>query len=461
VDRGASRFALLAMAYRNRWNSNDQIAERAIDEGIVPRFGQIDSTGGGSSQRYSLSGSWRHVGARSVQHVDGFVVRSDLTLFSNFTYFLDDPVRGDQFSQTDGRTIVGGNATHAQQARAFGATHDVRTGVQTRVDLIDALGLYRTERQARLSTVREDRVRQLGSGAFVEATSHWRPWLRSVLGVRGDAYTFDVRSDRTENSGRRAASIVSPKASLVVAPSRTSELYLSGGFGFHSNDARGTTITVDPVSGEATQRVDPLVRSRGAELGLRATPVASVRSTISLWSLDLDSELRFVGDAGTTEPSAASRRSGITLANFYRPTTSLALDADVSFARARFRDVPASESRIPGALERVIAGGVAWTPAGEGPYGALRLRHFGSYPLIEDGAVRARTSTLLNADVGYRIASGARLQVTVLNLLNSRAADIEYFYTSRLQGEPAGGVSGVHAHPVEPRQLRLALEWGL
>lgn len=461
VDRGASQFSLLAMAYRNRWNSNDQIAERAIDEGIVPRFGQIDSTGGGRSQRYSLSGSWRRIGARSVQHVDAYVVRSDLTLFSNFTYFLDDPVRGDQFSQTDGRTILGASATHAQGAHALGATHDLRTGLQTRVDLIDALGLYRTERQVRLSTVREDRVRQAATGAFVEATSHWRPWLRSVVGVRGDAYGFDVRSDRAENSGRRAAGIVSPKASLIVVPSRTTELYLSGGFGFHSNDARGTTITVDPASGDAARRVDPLVRSRGVEVGLRATPVAGVRSTLSLWSLDLDSELRFVGDAGTTEPSAASGRRGVTLANFYRPSRSFALDADVSFARARFRGVPATESRIPGALERVIAGGVAWTPPGEGLYGALRLRHFGSYPLTEDGAVRARASTLLNADVGRRIASGARLQVTVLNLLNGRAADIEYFYTSRLRGEPAGGVSGVHAHPVEPRQLRLALEWGL
>jgi hypothetical protein len=313
----------------------------------------------------------------------------------------------------------------------------------------------------RFAVVREDRVRQVGSGFFVRAESFWRPWFRSVLGMRADTYGFYVTSDRSVNSGRRAAGIVSPKLSLVFAPTRTTELYLSGGLGFHSNDARGTTISVDPVSGSPALRVDPLVRSRGAELGLRASPLDGWRSTMSLWALDLGSELLFVGDAGTTEPSAASHRRGVTFANFYRPGPSLTLDADVSFAHARFRDVSTSPSRIPGALENVVSGGLTWTSARSGPYGALRVRHFGAYPLTEDNSVRARASTLVNADVGYRLASGVRLQVTMLNVLNGRAEDIEYFYTSRLRGEPAGGVDGVHAHPVEPRQLRLAVEWGI
>ena len=460
ADRGTSRFSVLGMAYRNGWNANDQIAQRAVEDGLVSRFGQIDSTNGGAAQRYSLSGSWRRVGARSVQDVDLFAIRSDLTLFSNFTYFLDDPVRGDQFTQTDRRTILGGNATHRQGTEALGTVHAMTLGLETRADLIDGVGLYRTARQVRHASVREDRVRQVGSGAFVQAESRWWPWFRSVLGVRADAYGFDVTSDRSENSGRRAAGIVSPKASLVFSPTSTTELYLSGGLGFHSNDARGTTITVDPANGAPALRVDPLVRSRGAELGLRASPLRGLRSTVSLWALDLGSELLFVGDAGTTEPSAASRRRGVTFANFHRPTASLTLDADVSFAHARFAGVPKTADRIPGALENVVAGGVTWTSVRRGPYGALRVRHFGAYPLTEDNGVRARASTLLNADAGYRLASGVRLQVTMLNLLNGRAEDIEYFYTSRLQGEPAGGVDGVHAHPVEPRQVRVAMEWG-
>lgn len=457
-DHGPSRLSLLAMAYRNRWESNDQVPRRAVDSGEIGRLGQVDSTDGGRAERYSLAGSWRRAGGRSVQQVQLFGIYSDLDLYSNFTYFLDDPERGDQFNQKDRRVVLGGGATHSQSARAFGARHLLTVGAQTRADLIGGLGLYRTRAQLRHGTVREDRVRQTGTGLYAEADSRWLPWLRTVMGVRGDGYTFHVDSDLAANSGTRRAGIVSPKASVVLTPSPHAELYLSGGFGFHSNDARGTTIRIDPATGEAAERVDPLVRSLGAEAGVRAAPVPGLRFTLTVWALELDSELLFVGDAGATKPSATSRRSGVTWANFYRPVPTVSLDADLSLARARLTGVPADENRIPGALEHVFAGGVAWTPA-RGPSGALRVRHFGAYPLAEDNSVRADPATLLNAEAGYTVARGVRLSATLLNLLNSRAADIQYFYSSRLRGEPAGGVGDVHFHPVEPRQLRASLAW--
>ena len=457
--RGGSRLSVLGMAYRNRWNATDQIPRRAVADGRLSRFGTLDSSDGGNAARYSLSGSWRHVGGRSVQEVQLYGVHSDLQLYSNFAYFLTDEARGDQFAQWDRRTILGGSATHAQAVELLGTSHELRTGVQLRGDIIGGLGLAQTVARRRVQTIRADRVRQTGAGVFVEAQSRWRPWFRTVLGLRADGHAFDVRSDRAENSGDRTAGIVSPKASLVFAPTPTTELYVSGGTGFHSNDARGTTIRVDPASGEAASRVDPLVRSRGAELGLRATPLAQLRSTVSLWTLGLDSELLFVGDAGATEASAGSRRSGITVANFYRPLPSLSLDLDVSLARARFRDVPADAAHIPGALERVVAGGVAWLPTDHGVFGAVRARHFGAYALREDDGVRAGASTLLNADAGYLLRSGLRLQLTVLNLTDSRVDDIQYYYASRLRGEPSGGVEDVHFHPAEPRQLRAALGW--
>jgi hypothetical protein len=455
---GRSRFSVLGMAYRNRWDATDQIPVRAVDRNRISRLGQIDSTVGGNSGRYSLSGAWNREGGGSRQEVQVFGIRSDLDLYSNFTYFLDDPERGDQFNQVDRRVVLGGNARHTQEVRAFGAGHSLTAGLQTRADIISGLGLYRTQARLRHGTVREDRVRQTGTGIFLEAESQWRPRFRSVLGVRGDGYTFDVESDRPENSGNRTAGLVSPKASLVFTPSRDLELYLSGGFGFHSNDARGTTITIDPATEELAERVDPLVRSRGAEVGARATPVKDLRSTLTFWGLNLDSELLFVGDAGATEPTVTSKRRGVTWANFYRPIPNLSVDADVSFARARLADVPRGEDRIPGALENVFAGGIAWSPA-RGALGALRIRHFGEYPLIEDNSVRADATTLLNAEIGYLFGTGVRLEVTALNLFDSNASDIQYFYPSRLRGEPVGGIDDVHFHPVEPRQLRVSLRW--
>ena len=452
------QLSLLAMAYHNHWNSNDQIPARAVNGGMIDRFGQIDNTDGGMSERYSLSGSWRRIAGSAVNSLQLFGIYSDLTLFSDFTYFLDDPINGDQFSQHDRRVVIGGNATRSQEVQALGAEHVLKAGVQTRIDFIHPLGLYHTRNRVRLSTVREDRVVESGTGLFVDAESRWKPWLRTVFGLRGDAYSFEVRSDRPENSGVRTAAIASPKASLILTPSAATELYLSGGFGFHSNDARGTTITVDPSTGDSVSRVDPLVRSRGAELGFRVTPWSGMRTTISVWQLSLDSELLFTGDGGSTEPSAASRRSGITLANFYRPVAPLSIDADFSLARARFTGVPNGENRIPGALERVLAAGASWNPE-SGVFVALRLRHFGAYPLVETNGRRAGATTLINADGGYSLGSGARIQVSVLNLFDSHAYDIQYFYTSRLQGEPAGGIDDVHYHPIEPRQARASVQW--
>ena len=457
-ERGASQFSMLAMGYGNRWNANDQIPTRAVSEGLVSSLGQIDSTLGGNTSRYSLSASYRHVGASAVRTVQAFAIRSSLDLFSNFTYFLDDPVRGDQFEQVDRRTVVGGSASQLQEFHGLGASHLVKFGVQTRADFID-VGLHRTERREQFATVRRDDVREWGTGLFVESESRWSPHLRSVLGARADGYVFDVRGDNAANAGQRTAAIVSPKASLIFTPGANAEFYVSGGFGFHSNDARGTTITIDPASGDAAQRVDPLVRSKGGELGVRIAPITGLRTTLSLWGLDLASELLFVGDAGATEATAGSRRMGITLANFYRPIPSLSLDADVSFARARLRDVPTGESRIPGALENVVAAGITWSPPHRGVFGAVRVRHFGAYPLIETNVQRASATTLVNADAGIKLIRGLTLQATLLNALNSGASDIQYFYASRLRGDAAGGVEDVHFHPVEPRQVRASLGW--
>jgi hypothetical protein len=168
-----------------------------------------------------------------------------------------------------------------------------------------------------------------------------------------------------------------------------------------------------------------------------------------------------VGDAGLTEPSDASHRRGITLANFYRPIPELALDLDVSLARARFGGVADGEDHIPGALENVVAAGATWSSPERGPFGAIRLRHFGSYPLIEDNSVRASAATLFNADAGWLFPQGFRVQLSLLNIFNSRDADIQYYYTSRLPGEPAGGVNDIHFHPVEPRQVRASIAWGI
>lgn len=452
-----SRFSLMAMGYDNQWNSSDQIPLRAVESGEIGRFGHIDPTDGGLSSRYSLSGAWSRYSGGSSQHVEFFGIFSELSLFSNFTYLLGDPESGDQFEQRDKRSIFGVNARHSFNL-GFDGRHAVTAGIQTRLDRIGEVGLHLANDRVRSETVREDEVTEATAGVHLEMTSRWHPMFRSVLGARADAYTFDVKSDLAANSGDRTASILSPKASLIFSPAASTEVYVSGGFGFHSNDARGTTITIDPATGDPAEPVDPLVRSRGGELGLRLTPVEGLRSTVSAWVLDLESELLFVGDAGATEPSDGSRRMGITFANFWRPLPALSLDADLSLARARLLDVYEGEDRIPGALESVLAGGITWAPEA-GAFGSLRVRSFGEYPLIEDNAVRAESATLVNGSFGWRLASGTHIELALLNLFDTDAYDIQYLYESRLPGEPTAGVEDVHFHPVEPRQLRLTVQY--
>ncbi|MBK8006695.1 MAG: TonB-dependent receptor [Gemmatimonadetes bacterium] len=455
---GSSTFSLLGMAYHNTWNSTDQIPVRAVSGGLISRFGNLDPSDGGHTQRYSLSGTWRHAGASAVHELQVYGIYSDLSLFSNFSFFLSDTVNGDQFNQRESRAVTGASLKRTQALSALGASHVWKAGLQTRADVIGNLGLHLTAARRRLSTVRQDDVTEWGTGAWTELESRWSPRVRTVAGLRADGYLFHVNADRAGNGGTRRAGIVSPKLSLVLAPADNVELYLSGGLGFHSNDARGTTIRTDPLSGAPVPRVDPLVRSRGAELGLRVSP-AGLRSTLSLWVLGLGSELLFVGDGGTTEPSFASRRVGVTWANYWQPIPALALDLDVSLARARFTGVPAGQDRVPGALENVVAAGVTWLGHAKGPFGAVRLRHFGRYALIEDNSVRARPSSLVNAELGWRFGA-VRVTASVLNVLDAKDRDIQYYYTSRLAGEPAAGVDDIHFHPSEPRQLRVMLGWG-
>lgn len=455
---GNHAFSLLGLGYDNRWNSSDQIPQRLVDQGRISRFGQVDSTLTGASSRYSLSGHWARAGDRSQQRVEMYRIQYDLDLYGNFTYFLEDEENGDQVLQRDrDRIILGMNVMHVQPFQWLDRRHTLTAGAQTRFDQAD-VALFATRRRQIVDAIREDVVDQWGTGVYVQAESRWSPTFRSIVGLRGDHYRVNVESDLAANTGDASASIVSPKLSLIFGPWSGTEVYASAGRGFHSNDARGATSRVTP-DGDPVDPVPPLVPSLGAELGLRATPRPGWRSTFALWTVQLDSELLFVGDDGSTEPSDTSRRVGVTWANFYRVTPRLTTDLDISFTRARFLDVDPGEDRIPGSLSNVVAAGVSWEPEERGVFGALRLRHLGGYAMIEDNSERAEPASLVNLNAGYRLGA-LRVSLNVLNLLDSKAADIQYFYESLLPGETSP-VEDVHFHPAEPRQLRLMLSWGL
>jgi len=449
----ANGFTVTMQGYDGTWNATDQIPSRAVREGLVSRLGGIDPTDGGSSRRYSLAGELRRGGDASLTTLSAFVYDTRLRLFSDFTYFLADPVHGDQFEQFDDRTVEGVKLEHQWAWRLLGRDVEGELGLQARHDGIHN-GIFHTEDRRVLSTTREDTIQETSVGPYGQAQVRWTEWLRTIAGLRADAYRFSVDSNLAANSGFRNRAIAEPKLSLLLGPWQASEIYLNFGEGFHSNDARGATITVDPRTGQPVGPVSPLVRAKSADAGLRTSPAPGLQASITFFRLDLASELVFDGDAGDTAPSRPSRRLGFELQSFYRPSRWLALDVDYSRSQAHFTDFSAVGDHIPGAIGSAAAIG-ATVPDAHRFFGSLRWRYFGPRPLIEDASVRSRSTSLFYLDAGCTLPRNLRLTVEVFNLFNVKASDVDYYYTSRLPGEPAAGIPDVHFHPAEPRSLRL------
>jgi len=449
-------FSLTGMAYRAEWDSTDQIPLRAVESGLIDRFGSIDTSDGGDSYRFSGSLEWQRTQGATSTRVSAYGIGYDLSLFSNFSYFLGDPEFGDQFEQADHRFVSGARATHSRVGRWSGRSMQTTFGGQLRNDNISDVGLHLTSARQRLSTVREDDVTQTSLGGWVQNEIMWTPTLRTVAGLRADVFRFTVESDNVLNSGTESSGLVSPKGGVIVGPFNGTEFYLNAGVGFHSNDARGATITVDPATGDPAERVTPLARARGIEGGVRTVAVRGLQSSLTVWMLGIDSELIFIGDAGSTEAGRPSRRYGIEWANYYRAKPWLVLDADITWSRGRFTDDDPAGNRIPGSVQTVVAAGVMIDDI-RGVFGGLRLRYFGPRALLEDDSVRSEATALVNLAAGYKINDRMRLILDVFNLFDAEDSDIDYFYESRLPGEPEEGVADIHFHPTLPRTARINL----
>ncbi len=467
----ADGFNISAMAYDGKWDSTDQIAARAVDRGEIDRFGSLDPTTGGRSSRYSLSAA-RYADFKGGRwEVDAYLIRYSLNLFSDFTYFLDSD-QGDQFEQADRRTVIGlhPRVSFVGKLGSFDTLN--RIGLQGRFDDIDQVALFDTVAQGRVGTTRNDAVKQSSVGVYGENTTQWLTWFRTVAGIRADFYRFDVNSSLARNSGKLDDSTLSPKLNLIFGPWKSTEFFVNYGQGFHSNDARGATISVDPKTGGAADRVTPLVKSRGSEVGVRTEIIPGLQSSFSLWQLKLDSELLFVGDAGSTEPSRPSKRNGVEWSSSYVTQSGWLVDLQLSLSKSRFRDDAPEGNYIPGSIQRVASLGVTYDPK-EKWFASVQTRYFGPRPLIEDDSVRSQSTNLTNVRVGYRIDKTWQVRLDLLNIFNRKQSDIDYLYSSCLRSELAGGsyadpacagaagtrtgVDGIHFHPVEPFSARVTV----
>ena len=450
----AHGWSATALHYANHWTATDQVPLALIEDGTLGRYAALEPTDGGNTTRSALAVEWHAQDDVGYTRISAHAQHYKLKLWSDFTYFEDDPVHGDQFEQQEARNVVGGQAVRGWQHALFGNESTTEAGVSVRRDHVD-VGLFDSEARVPLATVSNDRVRETMLGAYVQNTTTWRPWLRTLLGLRDDRVWMDVRSlQGPAGAGQARGNRLSPKLSLILGPWDKTEFFANAGRGFHSNDARGIVRTTGTAAA-----VPALAASKGEELGLRTELFPGLQTSLAAWRLDSDSELVYSADAGTTEAKGASKRRGVELNNHLVLNRWLMVDADLAWTHARYADANANGehgNRISNAVGRVGLFGLTLHELGPWSAGMI-TRWIGSTPLSQDGRLATPSSWITNLQVRRALTRRVSLQLDVLNLFDRRFYDIAYEQDYRVA--PAAPVvsSGVTVHPGEPREFRVSL----
>lgn len=469
LDKGDWGLSVNGKGYTNDWTATNQIPQALAGNGTLGLYGTMDPTDGGTTNRYSFSSNLWNKSDNWKNDANIYALYYDVNLFSNFTGYLDNPVDGDQIHQFEHRVQTGGNIEHTRYNKLFGFDMDNTVGFQFRHDEIMGLGLDHTVNRQYLSTVSRSNISETTAGVYLKNQTYWHEKVRTIAGLRGDFIHNDVTvldtamhdpNVNAANSGNRDQALVSPKLSLVIGPWFKTEYFINGGFGYHSNDARGTTLRFDPGTGTALDssaaRISPMAQSRGAETGIRSNFINGLNSTLALWWLESDEELVFIGDAGTTEVNGKSHRYGVEFTNYYKPTDWLTLDADLALTSAHYAATPDGETNnyVPNSVGRVITTG-ATVVAPNGLFGTIRLRHFGYMPLDSSGTFWSGSTSVVNLGAGYK-QKKYKLELDMFNIFDSTANDIAYAYQ---YAYPAGAASqtGLMKHPVEPRMVRATV----
>ncbi|MDZ4854382.1 MAG: TonB-dependent receptor plug domain-containing protein [Nitrospirota bacterium] len=446
--------SLTATFHKSQWNGSGEIPLRAVTDGTIARFGAIDPSEGGKTLRSTAKVNYHYdttAGGQFFANAYGQYYRLDL--FTNFTFFLNDPVNGDGIQQSDRRVMYGGDLGYKQHGEVLGLPSSGTIGFQTRVDNIHArLGAHRT--RVPIGTTTDSDVLEASYAPFVKAEVQPTSWMRLTGGLRAETFTFDVRNRcatcADQPAGRTSSSIVLPKINLILGPWAGTDFFVNYGEGYHSNDARSAVV---PGS-------SPLARAKSYEVGVRLKPWGpeGVELTATLWRLDLKSELLFVGDAGGTEIRGASTREGVEAAARGQVWGPLSFNGSVTYTNAEFR----SGEAIPLAPE-VTAYGAVLLKWPEGLTSQLQATYLGVRPLNEDRSIKAPSWIDVDLTERYQLPirlSHGRMEafLFVQNLFNTRWEQATFAFASRLRNE-AGPVTDIHFVPGNPRTVMGGVAW--
>ena len=459
---------------------------RAVQEGLIDRYGTLDPTDGTHNNRLSVSG--HYATQANAWHFTSnlYYVQSKQTLWNDFTHFLDDPINGDQEQQDENRDTAGGALAFALDSRPLGFDSKTTVGVQARYDDVYIDRRHTHDRQVLdyceeeqpsgpaiaysigNTACSEDRVQTVDLGVYFENTTRFTDWFRADVGFREEYYRGYDHSllagfDGTSNfDGSVDQTLFQPKGNFVFGPWYKTEFYLSAGRGFHSDDVRGVTQTV-PIQGipAAVGGTPLLVRADGEEVGLRSDLIPKLKVQFAVFNIDLQSELIYDQDEGQDQASAPSERDGVELSAQYHPFPFLELNTDLTASRARFTGGELGAFGLGGdhiPLSPGFIGSFGAIIDNLGPYyGGLEIRALGQYPLVDDDTEKDAGYTETNINAGYKINRNLKLDVEIFNLFNVRANAAGFYYTSRLPGEPLDGIADHQDHPLEPISARFTV----
>jgi len=505
----ADGYSLTGMYYQSAGRLETDQSVYAVQEGLIGRYGVLDPTDHGASLRASLSGHYGKTGDGWAFSANAYDVYSTMYLYNNFTHFLLDPVNGDQERQYEERDVVGGDAALTLTRTLFGFDTETVFGAQERYDdvYVDRehtrrgdvdldycevpsvpggglpSGLLPPPANTPVGALTDggngvayaavggacnaDRVHLNDLGGYVQTTIHWSRWLRTVLGFREEYfYAFDHSLTLAPAfTGSTTQTLPQPKGSLILGPWLDTELYVSAGRGFHSNDVRGVFGTVGLEGLAPTAGPTPLLApTTGEEVGLRSNLIPRTSVQVALFQEDFSSELAFDEDQGQDQPTAPSRRQGVEVSGEYRPFSWIEFNTDLAFTHARYQGSIATLQNVYQLDGPYIANAPSFIGSAGvlvdnlGPwFGSLQWRDLGPYSVSDgDQLPRDKGYSEFNLDAGYKVSPKLKLQLSVFNLLNTKANAAAFDYESRLT-PTAQPVTGLQVHPLEPISARFAV----
>jgi outer membrane receptor protein involved in Fe transport len=443
ISNARSNLEALVTYFSTNWNASGEIPSRAVRDRSLGRFGSIDPSEGGNSERQNLSLIYNFADAVQSLRAQTWMSWYRLQLWSNFTFFLNNPVEGDGIEQNDKRYLIGNNVIYRRNYSFGDMPTETLLGFQSRFDRIK-VGLFNQEKRNRLSTTNDNLIRQTNLSWFAHQEIRPTSWFRGQLGARLDNFWWSVAQDGAATepiAGSASKSIANPKLNLIFTPFTDNEfaqrtnLFFNAGGGFHSNDAR---VVVQDSS-------KPLARYWGGELGLRTRLLEKMEFSAAYWRSYLSSELVFVGDEGTFEPSGASRRHGIEAEFRYDILPWLSYDLDASYSWARFTNGEA----VPLAPRALAFTGFT-ARHDSGLQARLQMRYIGSRNAIEDHSIKVPQSAIFDLFLKYIWQQRYEFFIAFQNLANTKWRSAEHAFVSRLENEPPEGVLDAHFTPGDP-----------